>query len=378
MAKKTKSAVANKPDPHAAQVHDRDPNTIEFTYYFHRGDATGVATPARPGELCVTPGSAKEAAVHLWKRNRLFAEFIAECARPAVKPGSAKSALHHVSICLEPREVGLVKKASGFPEQEPFAAILGCVDARAPVELLFAQGFDDLYITRIAGNSLGPDCAGSLHYALHSFAAIEGTLAPDLPKKTLRLMLALGHSDCGAVTAAVNTFLDPDELPGLEGKYLPDGSVTGLLRKIQHPAVAVALDVLPKGSLGTSPHAVKVHRAALIDLAVYLNAAWSAHQLVSLVQQYDWSSPDLAVEVRYGVFDPRDCYVRAGAEHYLFVDHEKPAAPPGRVIDCLAPPPADLHELRKLAAELAEKIRRHSTSKGGMEALAAHYRVASS
>ena len=43
---------------------------------------------------------------------------------------------------------------------------------RAPVEVLFSQGFDNLYVMRIAGNSLRPDCTGSLHYAIHSFAAL--------------------------------------------------------------------------------------------------------------------------------------------------------------------------------------------------------------
>ncbi len=93
------------------------------------------------------------------------------------------------------------------------------------------------------------------------------------------------------MTAAVLTFpelkerlehvLDPmsqfelEELADLEGDYLPDGSVAGLLTRVHHPAVAVALDALPVGSLGCGKGTTDLHIAALIELAIYLNAAWS-------------------------------------------------------------------------------------------------------
>lgn len=369
MARKPRASTAPTSDQSSNRSADAD--LVEFTYYYRR-DSAHATNKRETGEATRSaPTTAIAAATSLWQRNRLFAGFIADCADG---PAGRKGAARQVRIRLEPREVGLVKKATGFPDQEPFAAILGCVDARAPVELLFAQGFDDLYITRVAGNTLGPDCAGSLHYALHSFAALKGTAPEDLPKKTLRLVVALGHADCGAVTAAVKTFLEPESLPGLEGKYLPDGSIGGLLAKIHHPSVAVAVEALPENALGTSAHAAQIRMAALIDLSVYLNAAWSARQMQALVQQYDWLSPDLAVEVRYGVFDPRDCHVRAGAEHYLFVDG-KPAQSPARVEDALAPPPADLRELRQLADRLAAKIKKHGSTKSGMEGLAHHYRA---
>jgi carbonic anhydrase len=172
MARKSKVAVAS----HSKAVDDSraakpDPNLVEFSYRYQRDAPSERQAPQeRQGG-----GTSDSVARHLWLRNRLFAEFIADCARPAVPPGSPRERAYDVRIPLVAREVGLVKKPSGFPEQEPFAAILGCVDARAPVELLFAQGFDDLYIARIAGNSLGPDVAGSVHYALHSFAGLDNS-----------------------------------------------------------------------------------------------------------------------------------------------------------------------------------------------------------
>ena len=78
--------------------------------------------------------------------------------------------------------------------QEPFAIILGCSDSRVPAELVFDQGFGDLFVIRVAGNIVAPSQVGSVEFAASRF----GT----------RLVVVLGHSECGAVGAAV------DELQG--------------------------------------------------------------------------------------------------------------------------------------------------------------------
>ncbi|HEY4011164.1 MAG TPA: carbonic anhydrase [Acidobacteriaceae bacterium] len=72
--------------------------------------------------------------------------------------------------------------------QDPFAAILGCADSRVPVEIVFDQSLGRLFVVRVAGNIAAPDTIGSLEYA-----------AAELNIKTI---LVLGHSKCGAVTAA--------------------------------------------------------------------------------------------------------------------------------------------------------------------------------
>src|SRR6476659_1773858 len=78
-------------------------------------------------------------------------------------------------------------------DQKPFATILGCSDSRVPPELVFDQGFGDLFIVRVAGNVIAPDVVGSLAYAaLH-------LVTP--------LFVVLGHGTCGAVTAAVDARL---------------------------------------------------------------------------------------------------------------------------------------------------------------------------
>jgi|SRR5271165_4320973 len=74
-------------------------------------------------------------------------------------------------------------------QQEPFAIVLGCSDSRVPAEIIFDQGLGDLFVIRVAGNVVAPSGVGSVEFA----AARFGT----------RLVVVLGHSDCGAVTATI-------------------------------------------------------------------------------------------------------------------------------------------------------------------------------
>src|SRR5436309_12996126 len=74
--------------------------------------------------------------------------------------------------------------------QEPFAIILGCSDSRVPAELVFDQGFGDLFVIRVAGNIVAPSQVGSVEFAASRF----GT----------RLVVVMGHSQCGAVVATLD------------------------------------------------------------------------------------------------------------------------------------------------------------------------------
>jgi carbonic anhydrase len=81
--------------------------------------------------------------------------------------------------------------------QEPFAIILGCADSRVPAELVFDQGLGDLFVIRVAGNVVAPSQIGSVEFAAAQF----GT----------RLVVVLGHSDCGAVKATLEELRRPSE-----------------------------------------------------------------------------------------------------------------------------------------------------------------------
>ena len=73
--------------------------------------------------------------------------------------------------------------------QEPFAIILGCSDSRVPAELVFDQGLGDLFVIRVAGNIVAPSQIGSVEFAASRF--------------NTRLVVVLGHSQCGAVVATL-------------------------------------------------------------------------------------------------------------------------------------------------------------------------------
>jgi carbonic anhydrase len=73
--------------------------------------------------------------------------------------------------------------------QAPIAIVLGCADSRVPAEIVFDQGLGDLFVIRVAGNIVAPSQVGSVEFA----AARFGT----------RLVVVLGHSGCGAITATI-------------------------------------------------------------------------------------------------------------------------------------------------------------------------------
>src|ERR1700685_2465630 len=81
--------------------------------------------------------------------------------------------------------------------QEPFAVILGCSDSRVPVEIVFDQGLGDLFVIRVAGNIVAPSQIGSVEFAAEQF----GT----------RLVVVLGHSNCGAIDATLRQLQRPKE-----------------------------------------------------------------------------------------------------------------------------------------------------------------------
>ena len=133
--------------------------------------------------------------------------------------------------------------------QEPFAIILGCSDSRVPAELVFDQGFGDLFVIRVAGNIVAPSQIGSVEFA----AARFGT----------RLVVVLGHSQCGAVarrsrscSASATTesknlrsIVDrvrPAVEPLLEGPHRDDAEA--LIREAVLANVRASVDQLRHGS----------------------------------------------------------------------------------------------------------------------------------
>jgi carbonic anhydrase len=122
--------------------------------------------------------------------------------------------------------------------QHPFAVVLGCSDSRVPPELVFDQGFGDLFVIRVAGNVVDTDVIASVEYAVDHLDT--------------QLILVMGHSNCGAVSATVDHLANPDGEPA---------EVVSLLYQIE-PAVV--------GLSGTMPRQQRIHQAVKrnVELAV--------------------------------------------------------------------------------------------------------------
>jgi len=89
------------------------------------------------------------------------------------------------------------RRAEVAAGQEPFAIILGCSDSRVPAEIVFDQGLGDLFVIRVAGNIVAPSQVGSVEFAAERFHT--------------RLVVVLGHSSCGAITATLEELQRPTE-----------------------------------------------------------------------------------------------------------------------------------------------------------------------
>lgn len=102
--------------------------------------------------------------------------------------------------------------------QQPFAIILGCSDSRVPAEIVFDQGLGDLFVIRVAGNIVAPSQVGSVEFAAARYET--------------RLVVVLGHSQCGAIVATLEELQRPTENQSRNLRAIVDRvrpSVEGLL-----------------------------------------------------------------------------------------------------------------------------------------------------
>ena len=189
------------------------------------GTSVAIAAPALAAEPEVAaqafPKDAAEALARLKEGNARFA--------------AGKTRHAHESANWRKQLVG---------GQKPFATILGCSDSRVPVELVFDQGFGDLFVVRVAGNVISPDVVGSLTYALVHLRT--------------PLFVVVGHQQCGAVTAA---------LAALAGSSKEPPGIRALVELIE-PG-------LPKDLAGETTE-------QRVNAAVEANVGWSIKQLRQL------------------------------------------------------------------------------------------------
>jgi carbonic anhydrase len=205
------------------------------------------------GTVRARPADAGAARLRMDGGNRAFSALFAQV--------DARSGTARRVVPISGQDLGLTGPGAGPPSQHPYAAVLGCADARVPIELIFNEGPNDLFVVRVAGNTLGDDVRGSLKYALEHLGS------------SLKLVVVLGHSQCGAVTEAVDVFLDPSGYLGLTAKH----SIRGLVDRLQVVVQASARQMA--SVFGADVARRPGYRDALIEVAVVTNAALAAHTL---------------------------------------------------------------------------------------------------
>jgi len=134
-------------------------------------------------------------------------------------------------------------RLDGKKDQRPFAIILGCSDSRVPAELVFNQGLGDLFVIRVAGNIAAPSQVGSVEFAASEFG--------------VRLVVVLGHTQCGAILATI------DEMQQTGGN--PSGSLFSIVDRIR-PSVDQVLQSNPGQDMDTLVHnAIRANVRASVD-----------------------------------------------------------------------------------------------------------------
>ena len=148
------------------------------------------------------------------------------------------------------------RRAELVKGQHPFAIILSCADSRVPPEIVFDQGLGDLFVVRVAGNTAGPTQIGSVEFAALQFAT--------------RLIVVLGHSQCGAIRTTLEHFKEPTE------------DVSPNLRAVMEP-IRPLVSALLKSEIASDPEGlVRQAVRANIDASVsHLQRSEAIKQLIA-------------------------------------------------------------------------------------------------
>ena len=156
-----------------------------------------------------------------------------------------------------------ILKQNTVEKQEPFAAVLACADSRVPVELVFDQTIGHIFVTRVAGNITTPEIIASLEYG----AAVLGT----------KVIVVMGHSNCGAVKAAIG------------GKEVP-GQISALF-----PHLRPAVDQAGPNLEGTAKANAKFHAALLRQSSTVISEMVKEKKLKVVAAYYDVGTGDVTL-----------------------------------------------------------------------------------
>lgn len=223
------------------------------------------------------PGNLEEAIESMRLGNERFVTFVRHMQRATL----GQSVDKQIIIPVNPISLGLPLWSGGSVVQAPFGLVLGCSDARVPVEQVFDQAFNSLFVIRIAGNVLGTECMASVDFAARNFG------------NSLKFITVLGHTSCGAVSAAVDTYLRPNDYSEIACTY----ALRSLVDRLQIAVRGASSALQTQTDAGITGH--PQFRAMLIETAVYLNAAITSFDLRRELRALE----NGGVEVLFGAFD---------------------------------------------------------------------------
>jgi carbonic anhydrase len=230
-------------------------------------DATDASKPPRPL-------TADDAVATLMAGHQQFRKWVSRLHNPSGEPEA--EALRSTAMVRE------LFPEDHVPVQEPFAIAVGCADSRVPLRMLFGSVVNDLFEVRVAGQVLADECVGSIEYALHHLPSVK-------------TIVVLGHSDCGAVRAAVDNYLDPC-CPKTEEMSIGFRSIVnhmlGAILQSDRSLQIVAAET-------NTPLSPEQYQACLLEAVVAINAATIAHRIAYLTAKQ--GRDDL--KVVYGVYD---------------------------------------------------------------------------
>jgi carbonic anhydrase len=291
-------------------------NTIDYIYRFD---------PKNPS-VKPPPDDAEAAKKTLEDGNRMFSNWMESCRTNDIPRDAPGYVVHCNGL-----EVGMNRALGQTPKQAPFAVVVGCSDARVPTEMLFGQGFNDLFVIRVAGNVLGDVCMGSIEFAINALS------------ESVKCVVMLGHLGCGAVTGAVDSYLSPL-------KFWSKSTTPMLRTIIQRIFVAVReSDNAIKEVWGRDARELPRYRETLIDIAVCMNAAHAAFDLRQEVER----AAKWEIEVLYGVYSLLNHQVS------MPVNPKSPVAPENVK---LAYAPTNPREFTMMALQMAELLKLGATT----------------
>lgn len=263
-------------------------------------------------------GTADEALAKLSAGNERFHSMVC-CVQDAASTSKPHS---EMVIPVSPVSLGVPFISGLAPAHNPYALVLGCSDARVPIETILDCASNEVFVVRVAGNVLGLECLGSIDYAVCNL------------KSSLRTVVVMGHTGCGAVSAAVDIYLTPTDFPGIAFSHALRSLVDRIMLTVR------GADRALKRIVGDNVSSRPDYRQLLIDTAIYMNAAVTAHDLQREVQTL---SADM--NVAYSVYDVAHTRITA----LPFESEEKnPAA--------FANAPRSTSDFQQIAGEVVRRL----------------------